>query len=95
VETKDELALGGWGSGVRVVRRVSHPSGLTLRVRSPSPFISSVVSWRAMVSVLHGKLNGDTRLDADLRASRFPDVPETAWEVRWERNLPVPGPSLV
>lgn len=30
-EAKDELTLGGWGSGVRVVNKVSHSAGLTLR----------------------------------------------------------------
>jgi hypothetical protein len=41
VEANDDPALGGCGSGVMLVRRVSHapapPSGLRLRSRSPSP----------------------------------------------------------
>jgi hypothetical protein len=40
VEANEEPALGGWGSGAMLVRRVSHaapPSGLRLRSRSPSP----------------------------------------------------------
>lgn len=40
-EANDDPTLGGWGSGVILVRRVSHaagpPSGLKLRSRSPSP----------------------------------------------------------
>lgn len=40
VEAKDDPVLGPWGSGVRVVRRVSQTSGLRLLSRSPSPFTS-------------------------------------------------------
>lgn len=49
-ELKDVLALGRLGSGVMVVRRVSHWSaaGLTLRVRSPRP--SMLVSLGGMFS---------------------------------------------
>lgn len=40
VEANEDPALGAWGSGVMLVRRVSHaapPSGLRLLSRSPSP----------------------------------------------------------
>src|SRR5690554_6653982 len=40
VDAKDDPALGGCGSGLMVVRSVSHapsPSGLKLRSRSPRP----------------------------------------------------------
>lgn len=40
VEAKDDPALGGCGSGLMVVSKVSHapsPSGLKLRSRSPRP----------------------------------------------------------
>jgi hypothetical protein len=39
-DANEDPTLGGWGSGVMLVRRVSHaapPSGLKLRSRSPSP----------------------------------------------------------
>lgn len=40
VDANDDPALGGWGSGLMVVSKVSHapsPSGLKLRSRSPRP----------------------------------------------------------
>ena len=39
-DANEDPTLGGWGSGVMLVRRVSHaapPSGLKLRSRSPRP----------------------------------------------------------
>jgi len=47
-DAKDDPTLGGWGSGVMLVKRVSHaapPSGLKLRSRSPRP--SRFASTRA------------------------------------------------
>lgn len=64
VETNEELALGGWGSGANVVRRVSHPSGLRLRSRSPRPLTSVGGGRRGTGRSRCRPLRGETRLDS-------------------------------
>ena len=66
-ETNEELTLGGWGSGVNVVKRVSHPSGLRLRSRSPSPLTSFGRARRgAGRSECRGPPRGEARYGAVL-----------------------------
>lgn len=72
-ETNEELALGGWGSGVKVENRVFHSSGLTLRLRSPRPLMSSLTWRRAPVGAraVIGSLAPHIRFNADIAEGRF------------------------